>query len=134
MHLEQVLRFCDPWERICSYFGSHGGTHPLHKVDITAIDPHMSSGFSDRLPIRHVQYFPQKCHTRVKSIQTQAQPCNGRRAAANSSQALSSVSLLHLVAGLLGPQLLSVPVPYFFFLFTEMLPFVLPPFPKLFSL
>lgn len=38
---------------------------------------------------------------------------------------------LHSVMGLLGSQLLSVPVPCFFFFL--MLPFVLPPFPELFS-
>lgn len=119
---------------------------PIHytKLVIEIVSTY-AGGF--QTPVRHVQDSPQQRHTQclgqtnaASSFRTQAQPCHERRTVADSSQELPSGShfciALHSVAGLLGPQPLSVPVPSFFFFnfFPEVLPFILPPFPQLFCL
>lgn len=119
VHSHQVFSLCNPRARICLYVVSHRGAHSLY-IACHGNCLHICS----RFPVRHVSHCPQHRHSHclgqknaASSFGTWAQPCHQRRAVADSSQGLPSGSHccipLHSVAGLLGPQSLSVPVLFF---------------------
>lgn len=140
-----MLSLYDPRARICLYFCPT--EVPIHytKLVIEIVSTY-AGGF--QTPVRHVQDSSQQRHTQrlgqtkaASSFRTQAQPCHERRAVADSSQGLPSGS--HFCIALHCTLLQDCWVPnhfqyqfllFFFNFFTEVLPFILPPFPQLFCL
>lgn len=110
---------------------------PVHYIKpVIVIDPHARSRFQTACPSGTSSALSRnvtpRCHTPFKHRFSHAMGGELWQTVLKHFHLCLCCTALHSVAVLLGPQLLSVPVPPLFF--AETLPFVLPLFPERFSL